>query len=64
LEGSKVNQLGPYSKGDNLKLKVLHSNTVIDKTRPDGSRVRVAEILVGDDTGCVILTARNGLLVC
>ena len=56
---SKVINLQPDSKGDNLKVKVLTSNTVVNKARPDGSTIRVAEILIGDDTGQIILTARN-----
>lgn len=33
---------------------------VVDKTRADSTRVRIAEALVGDATGCITLTARNG----
>lgn len=32
---------------------------VVDKNRVDGSRVRLAEVLVGDETGCVSLRARD-----
>lgn len=31
----------------------------MDKNRVDGSRVRLAEVLVGDETGCVSLRARD-----
>jgi len=31
-----------------------------ERVRPDGARSRVAEVIVGDETGCIILTANNG----
>jgi len=49
----------PGSKGHNLVLKVVSSNVVVEKTRTDSSRVKIAEALVGDDTGVIVLTARN-----
>eukprot|EP01092_Planopodium_desertum_P014082 TRINITY_DN6996_c0_g1_i1.p1 TRINITY_DN6996_c0_g1~~TRINITY_DN6996_c0_g1_i1.p1 ORF type:complete len:204 (-),score=31.95 TRINITY_DN6996_c0_g1_i1:39-650(-) len=55
----KVKDLEPGAKGDNLIVKVVSSNVVVDKTRTDGSRVTVAEVKIGDDTGTVTLTARS-----
>lgn len=49
----------PGSKGHNLVLKVVSSNVVVEKTRTDSSRVKIAEALVGDQTGVIVLTARN-----
>jgi hypothetical protein len=51
----------PGSKGHNLVLKVVSSNVVVEKTRTDSSRVKIAEALVGDDTGVIVLTARNSM---
>jgi len=54
-----VDQLKPGTHGHNLILKVVSSTVVEEKTRTDGSKIKIAECLVGDNTGCVILTARN-----
>ncbi|KAM3251409.1 putative protein like [Capsicum annuum] len=70
----KVDQLKPRSEGFNLIVKVLNTNVVIDKNQNtrhqslpsyryyQGEKVeiaRVAESLVGDETGTIIFTARN-----
>ncbi len=55
-----VDQLKPGTHGHNLVLKVVNSHVVEEKTRTDGSKIKIAECLVGDSTGCIILTARNG----
>jgi replication factor A1 len=55
----KVQELKPGTSGHNLILKVVSSNLVVEKTRSDGTKLRIAECLVGDQTGCIILTARN-----
>lgn len=58
----KVDQLKPGTTGHTLTLKVVSSNTVLQKGRPDGPQVRqmrIAECLVGDETGVIIFTARN-----
>jgi len=54
-----VDQLKPGNHGYNLKLKVLKISSVVEKTRTDGSKIRIAECTVGDATASVILTARN-----
>jgi len=54
-----VDQLKPGNHGYNLKLKVLKISSVVEKTRTDGSKIRIAECTVGDSTASVILTARN-----
>jgi len=56
---STVDQLKPGTLGHNLLVKVVTSQIVVDKARPDGSKVKVAEAVVGDHTGCITLTARN-----
>ncbi|KAK9925280.1 hypothetical protein M0R45_033609 [Rubus argutus] len=58
----KVHQLQPDTKGHTLIVKVVDSKTVLQKGRPDGIQVRqmkIAECLVGDETGTIIFTARN-----
>jgi CDP-diacylglycerol pyrophosphatase len=62
-----VDQLKPGTHGHNLLLKVVSNSIVVEKARSDRTRVRVAEVLVGDQTGTIVFTARNGtylLLAC
>jgi len=54
-----ADQLKPGSSGHNLVLKVVSSQIVVDKQRPDGTKIQVSEAVVGDHTGCITLTARN-----
>ncbi|XP_073294040.1 uncharacterized protein At4g28440-like [Primulina huaijiensis] len=59
---TKVDQLRPGTNGHNLVVKVVSSNTVVQKGRPDRpqvGQVRIAECLVGDETGVIVFTARN-----
>ena len=53
---TKVNQLRPSSFGLSLKVKVVSSKLIGQSGRAQG---RVAECLVGDETGIVVFTARN-----
>ncbi len=55
-----VDQLRPGTHGHNLQVKVVSSNVVLEKTRTDGSKIKISECLVGDGTGSIVLTARNG----
>ncbi|XP_047309023.1 uncharacterized protein At4g28440-like [Impatiens glandulifera] len=63
----KVEQIKPGTNGHNLTVKVLTSSTVLQKkgrNPPNPSRgavgqTRIAECLVGDDTGTILFTARN-----
>lgn len=55
----KVDQLRPGTTGHNLVVKVVSCKVVVNRTRPDGSSVRIAECTVGDETGTITLTARN-----
>ncbi|KAL7561219.1 hypothetical protein ACA910_004141 [Epithemia clementina (nom. ined.)] len=52
-------RLQPPRGGYNLCLLVGSVQIVVDKFRVDGSRVRVAEVEVGDETGTVSLRARD-----
>merc|ERR1712232_51281 len=54
-----VDSLQPGTHGHNLVLKVVSTSVVVEKERIDGTRIRIAEALVGDATACVTLTARN-----
>lgn len=59
---TKVDQLKPGTGGHTLTAKVLSSNTVLQKGRSATQHLRhtrIAECLVGDDTGTIIFTARN-----
>ncbi|TVU35077.1 hypothetical protein EJB05_16946 [Eragrostis curvula] len=61
----KVDQLKPGTTGHTLVAKVLSSNTVLQKGRPGAAAgpvarpTRIAECLIGDETGCILFTARN-----
>lgn len=59
---TKVDQLRPGTSGHTLTVKVVSLKMVMQKGRPDGlqgRQTRIAECLIGDDTGIVVFTARN-----
>ncbi|KAK1320873.1 Uncharacterized protein QJS10_CPA03g00414 [Acorus calamus] len=59
---AKVDQLRPGTSGHTLTLKVVSSKMVLQKGRSDGPQMRqmrIAECLVGDETGMIVFTARN-----
>ncbi|CAI9111054.1 OLC1v1011188C1 [Oldenlandia corymbosa var. corymbosa] len=59
---TKIDQLRPGTNGHNLVAKVVSSKTVLQKGCPDGPQVRqmrIAECLIGDETGTIVFTARN-----
>lgn len=58
----KIKELEPETHGHNIIVKVLNTDVKVDRVKPDGKRVRVWECLVGDETGCILFTARNGIL--
>ncbi|KAH1054972.1 hypothetical protein J1N35_033037 [Gossypium stocksii] len=58
----KVDHLKPGTKGHTLIAKVLSSNMVLQKGRAASQHLRqtrIAECLIGDETGAVLFTARN-----
>ncbi|XP_071736449.1 uncharacterized protein At4g28440-like [Rutidosis leptorrhynchoides] len=58
----KINQLRPGAFGLNLTVKVVSSKMIQTRGgRPgiQGRNMRLAELLVGDETGIVVFTARN-----
>ncbi|WVZ11630.1 hypothetical protein V8G54_016160 [Vigna mungo] len=59
---TKVEQLRPGTSGHTLTVKVVNVKMVMQKGRSDGPQsrqMRIAECLVGDETGMIIFTARN-----
>ncbi|CAL9771079.1 unnamed protein product [Musa acuminata subsp. burmannicoides] len=59
---TKVDQLSPGTNGHTLTVKVVDCKMVMQKNRPAGPQVRqmrIAECLVGDETGMIVFTARN-----
>uniref|UniRef100_A0A1J3F0Y3 Single-stranded DNA binding protein Ssb-like OB fold domain-containing protein n=1 Tax=Noccaea caerulescens TaxID=107243 RepID=A0A1J3F0Y3_NOCCA len=60
----KVDQLKPGTRGHTLTVKVVESNPVRPAIRKSSlsqptRSPRIAECLIGDDTGCILFTARN-----
>ncbi|PKA47274.1 Uncharacterized protein AXF42_Ash017219 [Apostasia shenzhenica] len=58
----KVDQLKPGTSGHTLTVKVVNSQTVLQKGRAASAHLRqtkIAECLVGDETGTIVFTARN-----
>ncbi|KAJ1387962.1 Nucleic acid-binding, OB-fold [Sesbania bispinosa] len=56
----KVDQLKPGTSGHTLTVKVVTSEPVKTAANRGGTRpTRVAECLIGDETGTIIFTARN-----
>lgn len=59
---TKMDQLKPGTSGHTLTVKVVSSKTVLQKGRAASTylrQTRIAECLVGDETGTIIFTARN-----
>ena len=59
---TKVDQLKPGTTGHTLTVKVVSAETVLQKGRaasPHLRQTRIAECLVGDETGTIVFTARN-----
>lgn len=54
-----IDQLRPQTHGHTLTARVISARTVLDKPSAHLGRTRVAECLVGDNTGTVLVTARN-----
>ncbi|XP_010540464.1 PREDICTED: uncharacterized protein At4g28440-like [Tarenaya hassleriana] len=64
-----VNQLKPGTDGHNLTIKVVDLKTVLQKggsgngaasaSAPQLRQSRIAECLIGDETGTIVFTARN-----
>lgn len=57
---SKIESLHPNSRGDNFLVQVIDIRVVLERTKIDGTPLKIAEVLVGDSTGTVLLTCKNG----
>ncbi|KAJ9563769.1 hypothetical protein OSB04_008929 [Centaurea solstitialis] len=57
----KIDQLRPGAIGLNLTVKVVSSKMIMTRGRngTQGRNMRLAECLVGDETGIIVFTARN-----
>ncbi|KAL8507038.1 hypothetical protein ACS0TY_017786 [Phlomoides rotata] len=62
----KVDSLKPGTNGHTLIVKVLNATTVLNKKPRNlgfrgaqNANSKIAECLVGDETGCILFTARN-----
>lgn len=55
---TKVDQLRPMGAGLNLTVKVVNTKMVVPRGN-QSRQMRLAECLVGDETGMIIFTARN-----
>ncbi len=51
--------VAPASRGHNLHAVVLSVGPVLERTKIDGTRVRLAEALIGDSSGTILFAARN-----
>ncbi|XP_010547848.1 PREDICTED: uncharacterized protein At4g28440-like [Tarenaya hassleriana] len=59
---TKINELRPGTSGHTLTVKVVSTKMVMQRGRtngPQARQMRIAECLIGDETGMVIFTARN-----
>jgi ssDNA-binding replication factor A large subunit len=55
-----VKDLMPGTHGHNLVVKVLSVGEVTEKKRYDESSAQLVEAVVGDETGIVTFSAKNG----
>ena len=58
----KVKDILPGKSGYNLYLKVVSKTILVNLTRFDGTRVVIADFIVGDETGIIRMRLRNGKL--
>lgn len=57
-----LNRMQPGTSGHNLAVRVLEKKVVIDRRDGSGEKLKLEECLVGDGTGRMYFTARNGKL--
>ncbi|KAJ5070182.1 hypothetical protein M0811_11211 [Anaeramoeba ignava] len=55
----KIDQLEPQLKGVNVIVKILEKKIVLDRTDILGVHTKLAECLVGDETGCILVVLKN-----
>jgi len=59
----KVEDLQPCAGGVNIVVQVTASEIIRSKPLIAGGESRLAEVTVADETGCILLQARNGMVV-
>jgi replication factor A1 len=52
----KIEELNPNSRGIEMTIQVVEKKEQRDVTTRDGTPHQVAEFLVGDETGCILLS--------
>lgn len=52
----KIEDLNPASRGVDLLVKVLEISPAKEVSTRDGRKHNVAEVLVGDDSGCILMS--------
>lgn len=52
--------MAPGTHDHNVVVKILEKKTVVDKTSKDGRKLLEELVLVGDNTGCINFSARDG----
>lgn len=55
----KLHRMAPETHDHNIIVTVLEKQTIVDKERPDGTRIREENVLIADETGCMYLTSRG-----
>merc|ERR1712228_691770 len=55
----KVSSLNPTSVGFNVNVRVGKITSMINRLNLDGTRLRISEALIGDETGSILLSLRN-----
>ncbi len=56
---NKIKDIQPGRSGYNIYAKVISKSVLIDIKRLDGSRVAIADFIVGDETGIIKMRLRN-----
>jgi replication factor A1 len=52
--------MAPGTHGHNIIVRVLEKNIALERNTSGGQSLHIEECLVGDKTGCMLLTAKNG----
>ena len=57
----KLEKIAPATHDYNTVVKILEKKTLVDKIASNGKRVRHDEVLIGDETGCMVLNVHGGM---
>jgi len=58
----KIDSLGPQMSGFSVYVRVGSIQSKINREYLDGTRLKIWEAVVGDESGCMILTVRDSYL--